>query len=378
MNKSIDPYKILGVDVNSTQDEIKSAYRKKAKKYHPDLNPNDKAAESKFKELSLAYEILSDKSKKEHYDRFGSIKDEDFSSFGANSFSFNINDIFGVNDVFGDDTFVSNSYGNSIFDSIFGNKKSTKKYYKKNIEKDVYYRCKITLKEAFNGTKKTVNLTRKFTCEKCAGMGFFISKDNCTYCNGKGMISDNVRQGFIFNRTCSHCNGTGKKNEKCKDCNGVGYEELNEQVALIIPAGIMSGTRLKLKEKGNIVNYVIGNAYVQIEYNKEQDGIVCDNGNLYLTIKVPFFNFIRKDTVQVDIFDKKINIDLAQSDNNLYMVNGAGISSEYTAIIKVLVDFPLNIMEDNKQELLSTLGKIYGESTKTFKPYTSNSSGSKR
>ena len=247
MAEKRDYYEVLGIDRNASASEIKKAYRKLAKKYHPDTNPGDKEAEAKFKEVTEAYEILSDSEKKAQYDQYGHAAFEQGAGgfngggFGGFDFGGDMGDIFG--DIFGDFFGGGRSaYGRSSNGPMRG----------ANLRTGV----RITFEEAIFGCEKEIELTLKDECPKCHGTGAKpgTSPVTCPKCNGKGKIVYTQQSFFgqVQNvQTCPDCRGTGKiVKEKCPDCYGTGYISSKKKIQVKIPAGIDNGQSIRIAGKG--------------------------------------------------------------------------------------------------------------------------------
>lgn len=240
-----DYYEVLGVNKNASEGEIKSAYRKLAKKYHPDVNPGDKEAEKKFKEASEAYAVLSDQEKKQKYDQYGHAAfDGSMGGGGMDFSSMDFTDIFG--DIFGD------LFGGAFGGFGGGRSRSNSPMKGQNIRA----RVKISFEEAANGCEKELELTLKDECKTCHGTGAKpgTGKTTCTKCNGKGkvMMTQQTLFGVMQNvSTCPECNGTGQIiKEKCTSCSGSGYISSKKKISVAIPAGIDNGQSVRIREKG--------------------------------------------------------------------------------------------------------------------------------
>ena len=235
-----DYYEVLGVSKQASADEIKRAYRKKAKQYHPDIN-KEPGAEEKFKEVQEAYEVLSDANKKATYDRFGHAAFEQGAGNGGGGFGG-----FGFEDVdLGD-----------IFGSFFGGGRSRQRNNGPRRGEDRLMRLNIDFMEAVNGVKKDIKVTYDAACGHCNGTGAKNPNDvqTCSRCGGRGTIQQQQNSPFgtfVTETTCPDCNGSGKVvRNKCPHCHGRGYETKTVTVELDIPAGINSNQQLRVAGKG--------------------------------------------------------------------------------------------------------------------------------
>ena len=243
MAEKRDYYEVLGVSKSASDSELKSAYRKLAKKYHPDMNPGDKEAEAKFKEASEAYSVLSDPDKRRQYDQFGHAAFEGGAGGGAGGFDFSGMD---MSDIFGD-----------IFGDFFGGGRSRAQSNGPMKGQNLHHTIRITFEEACFGTEKELALPLQDECESCHGTGAKAgtTPETCSKCGGKGQVVFTQQSlfGMVRNvQTCPDCRGTGKIiREKCPDCHGSGYITRKRKISVTVPAGIDNGQSIRIREKGD-------------------------------------------------------------------------------------------------------------------------------
>ncbi len=270
-----DYYKILGVNENATEDEIKKAFRKLAKQYHPDMKPGDKSAESKFKEINEAHEVLSNKEKRMKYDQMRKYSSSgfDFSSSGKRQgttyeSNFDFSDLF--SDIFsGRKKTGFTSDISSVFDMFFdfGRGKSRTGFYEdeetqKNL--DIITRINLKSEIAKKGGEIIIKFPREEKCDRCSGSGFEKVSDNqiCPMCGGSGMLQFS-QAGFMISKTCPRCGGRGKVSIPCRNCGGSGLETKTVKIRVKIPANIKNNTKLRIKNQGNSdISGRRGNLYV--------------------------------------------------------------------------------------------------------------------
>ena len=245
MAEKRDYYEVLGVERGADDATLKKAYRKLAKKYHPDMNPGDKEAEAKFKEATEAYSVLSDPEKRRTYDQYGHAAFENGGAGqggGFGGFDFNGAD---MGDIFGD-----------IFGDLFGGGRSRRANNGPMRGANLRAVVHITFQEAVFGCEKELELTLKDTCTKCNGTGAKpgTSPETCSKCHGTGQVTYTQQSmfGMVRNvQTCPDCGGTGKIiKDKCPDCRGTGFTASRKKIQVSIPAGIDDGQSIRIREKG--------------------------------------------------------------------------------------------------------------------------------
>jgi molecular chaperone DnaJ len=247
-----DYYEILGQDRSASTDDLKRAYRKLAMKYHPDRNPGDEAAESKFKEAAEAYEVLSSPEKRQRYDRFGHAGLRGNGGGGAGGAGFqDINDIFSAfSDIFGS--------GGSIFDEVFGGGTRSRRRRQGRPGSDLRIKLPLTLEEIAEGTDKKIKVRKYGACETCEGSGVSDESggyETCGTCQGAGEVRQVTRSvfgQFVNVQPCPTCRGEGRVIKKpCPECRGEGRLKTEETISIAVPAGVLEGHYLTVRGAGN-------------------------------------------------------------------------------------------------------------------------------
>lgn len=271
-----DYYEELGVNKSASADEIKKAYRKLARKYHPDVNPGDKAAEDQFKKISEAYGVLSDEEKRKQYDSIG----HDTFVSGGQGYDFS-----GAN--FED---IKNTFGGfeDIFGDLFGGRRSNASRNRPVKGEDLYYNMRIPFYDAIHGNEYEIDVNHTVSCSECGGKGG--DKKTCPTCNGTGQTSRN-RGGFFVGSVCTSCGGTGEVTVKqCPKCHGRGETESKERIKVRIPKGVDKNSKIRVSGKGNAGArggasgdlYIVTNVQDSPVYKREGD-------NLYVDVEMDMF-----------------------------------------------------------------------------------------
>ena len=357
-----DYYEVLGVDKGASDAQIKSAYRKLAKKYHPDLNPGDADAEAHFKEVNEAYEVLSDAEKKQRYDQFGHAGvDPNFGAgggFGGGSYAGG----FGGMD-FGDifDTFFGGSGG---FGGFGGSARSQNPNAPRR-GSDLRTSLAISFMEAAKGCTKTVTVNRSETCSDCGGSGAAkgTQPQTCPECGGSGVVTQQKRTPFGVmqsTRPCSRCGGKGKIiKEPCKHCGGSGQTTKSKKLEVTIPAGIDDGQSIAMRGQGNAgvnggpAGDVIIVVTVRPDTLFERDGF-----DVYVTVPVTYAQAVLGAQVVVPTVDGKVQYDVPEGTQpgttfrlrgkGIRYLNGKGRGDQY---VKVSVEVPKKLSKEQRTAL---------------------------
>lgn len=358
-----DFYEILGVAKDAKPEDIKSAYRKMAMKYHPDRNPGDKAAEEKFKEAAEAYEILQDADKRARYDRFGHGGFEGMGGGGGAHFT-NVQDIFShFSDIFG-------ASGGSIFDGLFGNFGGAQHSgggRRPTAGSSLKCRVNITFKEAVTGCTKTIDLNRNELCDTCKGSGAAAgtAPKRCATCQGTGQVHQ--AQGFFAISTpCPKCRGAGMLIEKpCTTCRGLGAQAKNVRIQVKVPAGVEDGTRLRIPDggepsanggpRGDLFCYI----FVEEDKFFERHGndVVC-------RVPVTVAQAVLGTTIDVPTLRGRasMKINAGTQSGQVYRLRGQGFPDmrgygEGDQIVSIVVEIPPKITP-RQEELYRELAKL--------------------
>ena len=357
-----DYYEVLGVSKTATDEEIKKAYRKLAKKYHPDMNPGDKDAEKKFKEASEAYAVLSDKEKRSQYDQFGHAAFDGTGGFGAGGFDFTGADF---SDIFGD-----------LFGGMFGGSRSRGPSNGPMKGSNIRTSVRITFLEAVFGTEKELTLNLKDPCPTCNGTGAKpgTSPQMCPKCGGKGQVVFTQQSffGTVRNvQTCPDCGGTGKIiKDKCADCGGTGYITNRKTINVTIPAGIDNGQSVRIREKGEpgINGGPRGDLLVEVIVSPHET-FERDGFDIFSIVKISYPIAALGGSVMIDTVDGRIVYDIKAGTQTGTQVRfrNKGVPTLRNKEIRgnhyvtFVVDIPTKLSKEAK-ELLRQYDQLTGDS----------------
>lgn len=356
-----DCYEVLGVDRGATDSEIKRAYRKLAKKYHPDMNQNSEEAEHKFKEATEAYEILSDQQKRQQYDQFGHAAFSQGGGPGGFSGGFgDMGDMFG--DIFGD--FFGGGGGGSRRRANAPQKGA-----------NIQARLNLEFEEAVFGAEKEIQVTVSESCDTCSGSGAKsgTSKETCPTCNGQGQVRYN--QQTLFGtvqsvRTCNHCGGSGQIiKERCTDCHGTGYQKKRKKLSVTIPAGIDHGQSMRLRGKGEpgANGGPKGDVILQV-YVKPHDFLERRGEDIYYELPISFAQAALGTKVSVPTIDGEENYEIKAGvqTGTKFRFRGKGVphlnNSKYRGdqYVTINVKTPKNLSDEERQ-LYERLAELSGD-----------------
>ncbi|URJ26086.1 molecular chaperone DnaJ [Blochmannia endosymbiont of Camponotus modoc] len=343
-----DYYEILGISKNADEREIKKSYKRLAMKFHPDRNQGNTAAETKFKEIKEAYEVLSNAEKRAAYDQYGHAAFES-GSMGAtaNSGGADFSDIFG--DVFGD---------------IFGGNRRNRA----GRGSDLRYNIELSLEDAVRGIIKEICIPTLSTCEKCRGSGARSNSAivTCMTCHGQGQIQ--IRQGFFsVQQSCPTCHGHGKIiKEVCNKCRGNGRVERSKTLSVKIPAGVNTGDRIRLSGEGESGKNGApsGDLYVQVQIRKHPI-FDREEKNLYCEVPISFSMAALGGEIEVPTLDGRVKLKIPPETQTgkLFRMRGKGVKSVRSGgngdlLCRVVVETPVKL-NDTQKRLLQDLSDSF-------------------
>jgi len=356
-----DYYATLGVARDASADDLKKAYRKLAMKYHPDRNPGDAAAEAKFKEASEAYEVLKDDQKRSAYDRFGHAAFEQGGGGPGGFGGFEASDLGGIFD--------------QMFGEFMGGRGGGRGRTRSGA--DIRQAVEIDLTEAFSGTKVTLRVPTRVTCESCTGTGSEDkgkAADTCTTCNGAGKVR--AQQGFfLIERTCPTCGGQGRViRNPCRVCRGAGTVQRERSLQVTIPAGVEDGTRIRLQGEGEAggAGAPNGDLYVHVAV-RPHDIFQREQAHLLMRVPLRMTQAALGGEVEVPVIDgtkAKVKIPAGTQTGDQFRLRGKGFSvlrspARGDMIIQVVVETPQNLTA-RQRELLE---QFEGEFNKDAKAH---------
>ena len=373
MAEKRDYYEVLGVDKTASDDEIKSAFRKLAKKYHPDLNPGDKTAEAKFKEANEAYEVLSNKESRSKYDQFGHAA---FDPNAQGSYGFSGNGFTGS--FTGFDDILKNIFGGGFggdFGGGFGGGRANSP-----VEgNDLRYQVTITLEEAAAGCKREITYRHEEKCPVCGGTGAKPGSKlkTCPSCKGTGQIKTS---GGIFGmttiRTCDACGGTGKIiEEPCEKCRGKGRISESLKISVNIPAGIDDGQAIRMAGKGDAGYNGGPNGDLLITIRvKPHKKFIREGANLYLNLTIPVTTAALGGEVVVPTLtgEVKYNIPAGTQNGTTFRLREQGIqhlrqNGKGDLYVNITVEIPRKLNEDQKELFEELKESFEGGGSSIFK-----------
>ena len=352
-----DYYEVLGVEKSASADQIKSAYRKKAVKHHPDKNKGDKTAEDKFKEASEAYHVLSNSERKQNYDNFGHAAFENGGGgrggFGNFDFSNHFSDIF--------EDFFGEGFGGGRGRSRRSNNRGS----------DLRYDLSISLEEAYTGKKQDIKFSTSDKCDTCSGSGSKPGHNagSCSMCGGHGQVRSS--QGFFtVQQPCPQCSGSGEMiTNPCGSCGGQGKKQASKRLSVTIPKGVDDGTRIRLSGKGEAGSRGASNGDLYLFINVySHDLFKRSEENLFFECPISIADAALGTSIEIPTIDggkAKIKIPAGTQSGKQFRLKGKGMpymrgSGEGDLYVQINTEVPISLNKEQK-DLLEKFREIENE-----------------
>ena len=354
----MDLYDLLGLARGATLIEIKRSYRRLARKYHPDINPGDNAAEAHFREITRAYETLSDPERRLRYDAAGVAAESTTVTFGFEGFDFSASGVHSAASTFGD-----------LFAEVFSHRQEPRPGEGPERGADLHANVSLSFDEAMRGAQRQLTLTRRDTCHSCRGAGVLhVTESRCPRCQGSGMIRSH-RGHMVFSKSCEACGGAGRLAEiPCSTCDRSGAEMRSESITVRIPAGVADGSRIKVPEQGNVGarGGRIGDLYITVHVESHEtfrrEG---DDFHVVVPLAVHEAALGAKIDVLAPDGQARLRVPPGTQTGQRFRVRGRGAPSPRDGargdlVVEVKIVLP-RLLDERSKELLREFGKIHSE-----------------
>jgi molecular chaperone DnaJ len=358
----MDLYIVLGVQREATPADIKRAYRRLARRFHPDINPGDREAAARFRQILEAYETLIDPDRRRRYDSgSGPRVPEDANAFGFAGFDFS----------HAADAHRATTFGD-LFEDVFTRRVERERTSGGERGADLHLKASLSFEQAWRGADWSVTLTRHDTCRSCAGSGYHRSVESrCLSCEGTGVVRS-VRGHMVFSKNCPHCGGSGRLRQlRCETCHGQGVETRSESVSVHIPAGVADGARVRVPAKGHAGSRggPPGDLYIDVEV--AQHPVYRRVGDdLCLTLPIAVHEAALGARIEVPTPDgaARLRVPPGTQSGQRFRLRERGVPSPRGGrrgdlVVEVRLMLP-KILDERSKELLREFGRINGESVR--------------
>jgi molecular chaperone DnaJ len=354
----MDFYLILGLERTASVGDIKRAYRRLARKYHPDINPGDAVAAAQFTQISEAYETLSDPDRRRHYDVAGVASVSSDRTFGFEGFDFSVSVSGASASTFGD-----------LFSDVLTGRREEREGRQSERGADLFQTVSLSFEEAMHGGPHTVTVTRQERCRNCAGTGVLrMSERRCLHCQGTGALKS-VRGHMVFSRACSYCGGTGREEQvRCPSCGGHQTEIRTEALTVRLPAGVADGARVRVPGKGHAGQnggdagdlYIVTRVEPHPLFRREGD-------DLHVTVPLAVHEAALGAKIEVPSVDGQVRLRVppgTQSGQQFRLRERGAPSARDGRRGDLVVETRLvlpKVLDERSKELLREFGRINGE-----------------
>ncbi len=358
----MDLYIVLGVERDAGTGEIKRAYKRLARRLHPDINPGDREAEARFRQVLDAYETLMDPDRRRRYDagQLGIVEGEDAETFGFTGFDFSSRVHAERTTTFGE-----------LFEEVLS-RRAGRPTEAAEHGADIHARAQLTLEEAWHGVQRTVTVTRQDTCRACSGSGFQrVAETRCVSCEGTGSVRS-VRGHMVFTKTCPTCGGEGRlKQQECVPCNGLGVEPRSETLVVAIPAAVADGARVRIAATGHagVRGGLPGDLLLDISV-AEHPRFKREGDDLHMSVPIAIHEAALGAKIEIDTPDGHVRLRVppgTQSGQRFRLRDRGFVSRpgrRGDLVVEVRMRLP-KVLDERSKELLREFGRINGESVRT-------------
>jgi molecular chaperone DnaJ len=353
----MDLYELLGLARGASLTEIKRSYRRLARKYHPDINPGDNAAEARFREITRAYETLADPDLRVRYDAGAIGMGSDTVTFEFEGFDFS-----------GGPAHQPSTFGD-LFAEVFTQRHEARSGHAAAAGADLHASVMLSFDEAMHGAQRTLTLTRREICRSCQGAGALrVPESRCQQCQGTGVVRSR-RGNMVFSKACEGCGGSGRVDQKaCAACGGAGQEVRTETVAVRIPAGVADGARIRVPEKGHAgtPGGRIGDLYIAVQVESHET-FKRDGDDLHVVVPIAIHEAALGARIDVPAPDgrARLRVPPGTQSGQRFRVRGRGAPSPRTGdrgdlVVEVKLMLP-RLLDERSKELLREFGRINGD-----------------
>jgi molecular chaperone DnaJ len=354
----MDFYVILGVERSATTTDVKRAYKRLARKFHPDINPGDRMAAAQFRQIAEAYETLSDPDRRRHYDAVGFTTGGDAAPFGFEGFDFSISVVGESAPTFGD-----------LFAEVIGQRGQRQARSHDGVPvrgADLHQAIGLTFEEAMRGGQHAIVVTREEHCRSCKGLGqLHVAESRCVTCHGTGVLKS-ARGHMVFSKPCATCGGTGRQRQsRCPACLGQQVETRTETLNIIVPAGLADGARIRVPGKGHAGRNGGENGDLYISTQVQAHPVFRREGDdLHLVVPIAIHEAALGAKIDVQSFDgpARVRIPPGTQSGQRFRVHERGVPSARTArrgdlVVEVKLVLP-KLLDERSKELLREFGRI--------------------
>ena len=352
----MDFYLILGVERGASLADVKRAYKRLARKYHPDINPGDRQAAAQFRQIAEAYETLSDMERRQQYDRTGSLEEAGGGPvFGFDGFDFTVS-------VHGDE---APTFGD-LFADVLNQRGARRPQGTPERGVDLHQSIALEFDEAFRGSRRTITVTRQDDCPTCGGTGqLHVTPSACAHCRGAGAVKS-VRGHMVFSKPCLHCGGTGQQRQaRCPACRGDQYQMRTESMTISVPAGLADGARIRVPGKGHVGRNggEAGDLYVDVTV-RPHPFFERDGDDLHVTVPVAVHEAALGAKIEVPSPDgpARVRLPPGTQSGQRFHVRERGMPSPRDGrrgdlVVEVQLTLP-RMLDERSKELLREFGRI--------------------